>query len=63
METKQIKIDTSFPGYYDDELRESLASGWHILDKTILKDRYIVYTLVNKADPDVGKNGTPPTNL
>lgn len=66
MQTIHIKIDGAFPDRFSTgELHRLLESGWHILDKTIIKDRYILYVLADKADSDVGKcsYGTEANNL
>lgn len=56
MKTKHITIDGAFPNSQNTiELHRLLESGWYILDKTIIKDRYILYILADRVDPDVGK--------
>lgn len=50
-----IIIDTIFPDYKTESLKKMLSDGWSIIDKSIIKDRYIHYVLRDKADQDVGK--------
>lgn len=40
-----IKIDVSFPDFRATQLEEKLYDGYEIVDKTVLKDRYIFYVL------------------
>jgi hypothetical protein len=54
-EHKTLKIDMSFPGFFDEQLVKMLNSGWVIVDKTVERERYIYYVLSNNFDPDLGK--------
>ncbi|GAG03217.1 unnamed protein product [marine sediment metagenome] len=57
MKIKTIKMDGCFPSDMDDgELAELLSNGWIIINKDLINDRYIVYTLQKREkDDDVGK--------
>ena len=55
MEYEIIKIDTFFPDFRTKELKTKLQDGWIIIDKTLLKDRYIHYVLGKNIDSDIGK--------
>lgn len=48
--TKTIKVDGAFPSPQAEQVAELLASGWHILDKTVVSDRYIIYLLEKKEN-------------
>lgn len=51
-----IKIDIAFPEYGDgaSDLKKMLSNGWHIIDKTVMSERYIYYVLERYIDTDVG---------
>jgi len=53
-ETETIKIDIAFP-VRASQLKEMLSNGWHIIDKTVMSERYIYYVLERYIDTDVGK--------
>lgn len=53
-ETETIKIDIAFP-VRAPQLKEMLSNGWHIIDKTVMSERYIYYVLERYIDTDVGK--------
>lgn len=48
-----IKIDIAFPEYGASYLKKMLSNGWHIIDKTVMNERYIFYVLEKCTDTDV----------
>jgi hypothetical protein len=54
---KTIQVDGRFPDFRAEKLAEYLQDGWIIMDKTIIKERYINYILFKTNDPDLGKTG------
>lgn len=50
-----VKVDGCFPEYGTSKLHERLLSGYEIIDKTVVGDRYIVYVLGRTIDQDLGK--------
>jgi hypothetical protein len=61
-EIKTIQVDGRYPEYRMKELGVYLQDGWVIIDKTIIKDRFVNYVLTKFNDPDLGKSGTPLVN-
>ena len=48
-EYETLKIDTAFPEYDSQKLKEFLKNGWKIFDKTLVSNRYIFYVLVKET--------------
>lgn len=57
-EVQYIKVDSAFPSKMD-VIVELISDGWNIYDKTVCDNRYVIYILTKKSDPDLGKTGTP----
>ena len=55
MKTEIIKIDTAFKWRNDDRLKSLIESWANIIDKTVLKERWIQYIIATASDPDLGK--------
>jgi hypothetical protein len=45
MKTITIRIDIYFRGRKDEQLEEYLSSGWKIVDKTMVGERYIYFVI------------------
>ena len=48
-EKETLKIDTAFPEYDSQKLKEILKKDWKIFDKSIVENRYIFYVLVKET--------------
>ena len=55
MNYETLRIDIEFQDFRASQLKEMLQSGWKIIDKTAMSERYIYYILCKNTDKDLGK--------